>query len=86
VEKRVGSADGIQYNWTVHTTSTFQQNAKSVSAAGNLRAGIDPVEESSPYIEILTRRDTLTSQASQLGKVDPRGPSWRPLARWRGRS
>jgi hypothetical protein len=38
-----------------------------------------PVEESSPYIEILTRRDSLTSQESQLGKVDPRGPSWRPL-------
>jgi hypothetical protein len=38
-----------------------------------------PVEESSLYIEILTRRDTLASQESQLGKVDPRGYSWRPL-------
>jgi hypothetical protein len=38
-----------------------------------------PVEESSPYIEILTRRDSLTSQESQLGQVDLRSPSWRPL-------
>jgi hypothetical protein len=51
---------------------------QSRSARQAICVPASPVEESSPYIEILTRRDNLTSQESQLGKVDPRGPSWRP--------
>jgi hypothetical protein len=57
-EKGVGSADGIECNWTVHTTSTFQQNAKSVSAASNLRAGIH-----------LSKNQALTSRSSPAGTL-----------------